>query len=107
MTSANLAQPVTTGKKPFSKDILLLDDVEAVVETITTRLREDVFRTLSRKGGVVGISGGIDSSVCLALTARALGPDKVLGVMIPERDSNPESEVFATMLAGKFGVTAI
>lgn len=107
MTSTNLADPVTTGKKPFSRDILLLDNVEAVVESITNKLREDVFHTLSRKGGVIGISGGIDSSVCLALAARALGPDKVLGVMIPEKDSNPESEEFATKLATKLGVTAI
>src|SRR5512133_429754 len=102
MTSASMADPVITEKKPFSKDILLLDDVEAVVEMITARLREDVFRTLGRKGGVIGISGGIDSSVCLALAAKALGPDKVLGVMIPEKDSNPESEAFAKMLADKF-----
>lgn len=94
-------------RKPFSKDILMLEKVDEVVDQITTKLRQDVFHTLNRKGGVIGISGGIDSSVCLALAARALGEDKVLGVMIPEKDSSGESEQLASMLAAKFGVKAI
>jgi NAD+ synthase len=94
-------------KKPFSKDILKLENVESVVENITSKLKEDVFYHLNRKGGVVGISGGIDSSVCLSLAVRALGPEKVLGVMIPEKDSSPESEQLARKLAGELGVQAI
>lgn len=92
-------------KKPFSKNILKLDNVEEVVNNITARLREDVLHRLNRKGGVVGLSGGIDSSVCLALASRALGPEKVLGITIPEKDSSPESENLAFNLAGKFGVS--
>ena len=55
----------------------------------------------------MGISGGIDSSVCLALTAKAFGPEKVLGIMMPEKDSNPDSEILAKELADKFGVRAL
>jgi NAD+ synthase len=58
-------------------------------------------------GAVVGISGGIDSSVCFALSARAFGPEKVLGIMLPEKDSSPDSEILARELAAKFGVNAI
>jgi NAD+ synthase len=94
-------------KKPFSKDIILLDNVESVVDQIVQKLRNDVLDVLKRYGGVVGISGGIDSSVCLALAAKAFGPDKVLGVMMPEKDSNPDSEILAKDLANKFGVRAI
>lgn len=94
-------------KKPFSKDILFLEKVDEVVDRITTKLRQDVFHTLNRKGAVIGISGGIDSSVCLALASRAIGEDKVLGVMIPEKDSSGESEQLASMLAAKLGVRAI
>lgn len=94
-------------KKPFSKDILKIDDIEAVVKNITVKLQEDVLYKLTRKGGVVGISGGIDSSVCLALAARALGPEKVLGVMIPEKDSSPDSEQLARQLADGLGVQSI
>jgi NAD+ synthase len=94
-------------KRPFSKYLILLDNVEDAVKEITTKLRNDVVFNLRRNGGVVGISGGIDSSVTLALAARAFGPEKVLGVMIPEKDSSSESEELATELAGKLGVKAI
>ena len=94
-------------KKMFSKDIILLDNVEYVVHEITTKLREDVLNRLNRNGAVIGISGGIDSSVCLALAARAFEPEKVLGIIMPEKDSNPESEKLALELAEKFGVKAI
>lgn len=94
-------------KKPFSKDVLLLEKVDEVVDQITTKLRQDVLHTLNRKGAVIGISGGIDSSVCLALAVRALGEEKVLGVMIPEKDSSGESEQLASMLAANLGVKAI
>ncbi len=94
-------------RKPFSKDIILLDNIEYVVNEIVNKLRNDVLHVIRRNGGVVGISGGIDSSVCLALSARAFGPDKVLGIMLPEKDSSPDSEILARELAGKFGIKAI
>ncbi|NLA49991.1 MAG: NAD(+) synthase, partial [Bacteroidales bacterium] len=86
-------------KKPFSKDIILLDDIEYVVNEIVKKMHDDVLRKIRRSGGVVGISGGIDSSVCLALSARTFGPDKVLGIMLPEKDSSPDSEMLAGELA--------
>lgn len=96
-----------TQRKPFSKDIILLTDIESVVNEIVNKLRNDVLHVIRRHGGVVGMSGGIDSSVCLALSARAFGPDKVLGIMLPEKDSSPDSEILARELAAKFGVKAI
>ncbi|MBO7523453.1 MAG: NAD(+) synthase [Bacteroidales bacterium] len=96
-----------TAKKPFSKDIITIQNVEEVVDSIVNKLRTDVFQKMGRKGGALGISGGIDSSVCLALSAKAFGPDKVLGIMMPEHDSNPESEMLARELADKFNVKAI
>lgn len=97
----------TKSKKPYSKDIVLLDDVEAVVDSITKKMHSDVFQRLHRMGGVIGISGGIDSSVCLALAAKAFGPKKCFGVMMPEQDSSSESEMLARELADKFEVKAI
>lgn len=98
-----------SSKKPFSKDILLLNEKEIVsaVDSITRKMREDVFQNLKRLGGVVGTSGGIDSSVCLALSAMAFGPEKVLAITMPEKDSNPESEQLARELTSKFGVKVI
>ncbi len=90
--------------KPFSKDIILLKDVPGVVEQIAEKLRSDVHNVMRRYGGVVGVSGGIDSSVCLALAAKAFGSDKVRAVMMPEQDSSPDSEKLARELCAKFGV---
>jgi NAD+ synthase len=75
-------------KTPFSKNIIISNNVEIAVNEIARKLQNDVLHKLRRFGAVVGISGGIDSSVCLALAAKALGPEKVLGVMMPEQDSS-------------------
>lgn len=91
-------------KPPFSKEILQIKDIEAVVNSICNKLREDIIHVLKRKGCVVGISGGIDSSVTLALAVRAMGSSKVKGLMLPEKDSNPESLELAKLLADKFDV---
>lgn len=96
-----------SNKKPFSKDIVLLDDVAGVVDNIVTQMRTDVQQKLRRFGGVVGISGGIDSSVCLALAAKAFGPQKVTAVMLPEKDSSGDSEKLARELAAAFGVESL
>jgi NAD+ synthase len=93
--------------KEFNKDILKIDDVEQLVDQICDRIKSDVMGRYSRRGGVIGISGGIDSSVTMALAARALGPEKLLGVMLPEKDSSPDSEEMAKRLADKFGVKSI
>jgi NAD+ synthase len=62
---------------------------------------------LHRRGAVVGISGGVDSSVVLALCTMAFGPKNVLGVILPERESNPESLSLAKLLAEQYQVSAI
>ncbi len=71
---------------------------------LTAALRDIVHHQLRRQGAVVGISGGVDSSVVLALCARALGPERVLGLMLPERDSSPESATLAAQVAAHYGV---
>ena len=97
----------STQVKPFSKDILHLENIDAVCDRIIEKLRNDVAYTLQRRGGVVGISGGIDSSVCLALSAKAFGPEKVTGIMLPEQDSSDDSKNLALKLAARFGVETI
>ncbi len=96
-----------TKLKPFSKDILHLENIDAVCNAITDKLRNDVAHTLQRRGGVIGISGGIDSSVVLALSAKAFGPERILGIMLPEQDSSDDSRNLAEKLAAKFGVQTL
>ncbi|WP_430816202.1 NAD(+) synthase [Carboxylicivirga sp. RSCT41] len=94
-------------KPKFTKEIIQLEDVQTVIDQIVAKLREDVGRKLRRRGGVVGISGGIDSSVTLALAVKAFGAKNVLGVMLPEKDSSDDSKEFALELAQKFGVEVV
>lgn len=94
-------------KNNFSKDILHIKNIEAVVNDLCVKIKEAVSLQLRRKGAVVGISGGIDSSVTLALTAKALGAGNVLGIMMPERDSSEDSKTLALKLAEKFSVQTV
>jgi NAD+ synthase len=83
-------------------------DIDAAAETdrIVSWLRENM-RGLHRSGAVLGISGGIDSSVCLALCVKAFGPDRVVALLLPEKDSDPVSEELARMLAAHYGVQPV
>jgi NAD+ synthase len=94
-------------KKNFSKDILQIENIDAVVNNITSKLKTDISVQLRRGGAVVGISGGIDSSVTLALAVRAVGAENVLGIMMPEKDSSGDSKSLALNLTEKFGVKTI
>ena len=90
----------------FNKDILKID-AKSVAKQLSDTMARQITITLKKRGAVVGISGGIDSSVVLALCVRVLGSDKVLGVMMPEKDSSPDSKTLALMLAEKFGVETV
>ncbi|MDE5423389.1 NAD(+) synthase [Ancylomarina sp. DW003] len=90
--------------KSFSKEILKLENIELVCDEICQKLRLNIKTELKRRGAIVGISGGIDSSVVLALATRALGKENVVGILLPERDSSPDSLMLAQKLAHKFGV---
>jgi len=98
---------MTHSKKPFSREILQIEDIDFVCDQIYKTLKENVIKKLARRGGVVGISGGIDSSVTLALAAKTFGPERILGVMLPEKDSSPDSLDLAKELADTFGVKTV
>ena len=95
---------MSSNRKPFSKDILHIDNIEEVCENIMKKLKDDVKYKLQRRGAVIGISGGIDSSACLALSAKAFGPQNVTAIMLPEQDSSDDSRNLAEELAEAFGV---
>jgi NAD+ synthase len=91
---------------PFSSDVLRIDAARVAAE-LQAFLRETVFHRLRRRGLVVGLSGGIDSSVVAALATAALGPDRVLGLVMPEVDSSGDSERLAAMLAEALGMRTV
>src|SRR6185369_9684118 len=86
----------------FSADLLRIDPV-AVTARITEAVREQL-RHLRRRGVVVGLSGGVDSSVVAALCVRALGPGRVFGLFMPEHDSDPESLALGRLVAESLGI---
>lgn len=93
--------------RKFSKEILFIEDIDNEIIKLTKKIQEDITIRLRRKGAIVGISGGIDSSVTMALATKALGPERVLGIMLPERESNSDSLRLARDLADKFGVPSL
>jgi NAD+ synthase len=76
-------------------------DIDCAAETarVAARLVEIVGRVLRRRGVVVAVSGGIDSSVCAALAARAFGRERVLALLLPEHDSSSDSTRLGRLVA--------
>jgi NAD+ synthase len=91
---------------PFNKEVLKFDADESV-RLISAAIRAQVLQILRRKGAVIGVSGGIDSSVCAALCAHALGNENVLAVFMPDRDSSEDSLRLGKMLAAKFDLPSV
>jgi len=86
----------------FSADALAIDaaaETERIVDAMRTQLR-----SLRKRGLVLGLSGGIDSSVCAALAAKAVGPEKVFCLFMPENDSDPESLRLGRLVASACGI---
>lgn len=83
---------------------LLHIDAEKEVARLATSIRDLVFGQFKKKGAVVGVSGGVDSSVVAALCARALGPDRVLALFMPEAESSPESVTLGHKLVDFLGI---
>ncbi|HMU56335.1 MAG TPA: NAD(+) synthase [Nitrospira sp.] len=74
-----------------SPNDLLRIDPEATATRIAETMRQQLGAVLRRRGFVVAISGGVDSSVCAGLAAHAVGQQHVFGIFLPERDSDAES----------------
>ena len=87
----------------FDRNVLEID-LAVETEEICDRLREVVAKTLLRRGLVVGLSGGIDSSVTCALAVRAFGQRRVFGLLMPERDSSGTSVQLGRLLADELGI---
>jgi NAD+ synthase len=90
----------------LSSQMLALN-APAVVEQIAQAIRTQVLGTLRRRGVVVGVSGGVDSAVVAALCVRALGRDKVLALLMPERDSSEDALRLGREVASALGVETL
>jgi NAD+ synthase len=92
--------------RTFSKCVLAIDPERACLQ-IAQAISSQVLGVLRRRGAVVALSGGIDSSVCAALAVRALGQGHVLGVLMPERDSSEDALQLGKLLASHLGIETL
>jgi NAD+ synthase len=90
----------------FSKATLSIDPTKET-DKIVAALREQLRGPLRKRGLVLGLSGGIDSSVCAALAARAVGAKNVYALFMPENDSDPESLRLGRTIAETFGIDSV
>jgi len=92
--------------KAFSKDLLNIDP-EKEVQKITAQIRLILTKKLKRRGLVVALSGGIDSSVTIGIAVKAIGPERVFALLMPERHSSDETLTLSTSVADYFKVDRI
>ena len=84
-------------------DKALQIDPEQVAKRIEEFLRHSVDQ-FQRDGVILGMSGGIDSAVVASLAVRALGPENVHALLLPERDSSPDSKSDALLEIRRLGL---
>lgn len=90
----------------FSKKVLDIN-VSSEGLRISDFIREKTYNRFKRKGAVIGLSGGIDSAVLAELCVQALGKENVLGLFLPEKESNPVSLEYGQKQAKKMGIDTI
>ena len=89
--------------QPFNKSLLDIDP-EQEARKITDQIRAILSRQLKRRGLIVALSGGVDSSVTVALAAKAVGAQRVFALLMPERDSADSTLDLSTLVADTFQV---
>lgn len=90
----------------FHRDVLKLDP-EAEVARIAESMRRNIFDVLKKRGGVLGISGGVDSAVVLAIAVRAMDPKRLVTLLLPEMESSPDSARLARVVCRQYGVQPV
>jgi NAD+ synthase len=82
-------------------------DAAAEIAHIAGRMKEIVGRDLRRRGVVVALSGGVDSSVCVGLAVAAFGAERVRVLLLPERESSAASVELGRKVAAQFGIEPV
>lgn len=85
-------------------DLMRIKNPEKAISEIAEFIKEEIVGKFQKSGSTIGLSGGIDSAVTAALCTRSLGAEKTLGVIMPEKESEPTSQTHAEMIAKKLNI---
>jgi NAD+ synthase len=87
----------------FNLDILKINS-EQELKKLSEFIVKQVKIVFRRKGVIIGLSGGIDSACMVSVAVHAMGKEKVVGLILPERESNPISREYAIKHAQDLGI---
>ena len=87
----------------FNLNVLKIDPAREL-ERLSKFFVEQMNIVFRRKGVIVGLSGGIDSTCVATIAVRAVGKEKVVGLVLPETESNPVSSEYAIKHAQTLGI---
>ena len=85
-------------------DFLQIKEIEKTISSIENFVKDEISKKFQKQGAVIGISGGIDSAVMAAICAKSIGSEQILGLIMPEKESDSTSQIFAKRLAEKFQI---
>jgi NAD+ synthase len=88
-------------------NVQIMEELNRDIENLALNIRgfiKDQIADFKKKGAVLGVSGGIDSAVALALCVQELGKENVYGILLPEKESAPSSKILGAEICESLGV---
>ena len=85
-------------------ELIKIKNIENKINEITNFIKNEVFEIYQKKGVAVGLSGGIDSAITAALCTKSIGSEKILGLILPEKESDVNSKNLALQIAEKYNI---
>ena len=85
-------------------ELIKIKNLETTIENITNFIKKEIFEIYQKKGVVIGLSGGIDSAITAALCTKSISSEKILGLILPEKESDANSKNLALQIAEKYNI---
>ena len=85
-------------------ELIKIENIEITINEVTEFIKNEVFEIYQKKGAVIGLSGGIDSAITAALCTESIGSEKILGLILPEKESDVNSKNLALQIAEKYNI---